>query len=108
MGQIGARALPNLSFSYDLYSLDPLNHAVLRKNFIRGNICCFVNEFGDREILFRCPVWMPFGNWARTSVGVLFDQLTFYRLTLRTPQSVAAENLFLHPGPTLTILRMAR
>src|SRR2546426_12796413 len=71
-------------------------------------------------------VWKLLG----TIVGVFLDLLTFLQLTLRTPQSVAAENLFLrkqlalrgakdetapghrrrsfHPGPTFSILRMAR
>src|SRR5881296_2773350 len=31
----------------------------------------------------------------RTAVGVFWDLLTFFRLTFRTPQAVAAENLFL-------------
>ena len=38
---------------------------------------------------------------SRTSVGAFLDLLTFFRLILRTPQAVAAENLF--PGKQLAL-----
>ncbi|HYR91646.1 MAG TPA: helix-turn-helix domain-containing protein [Terriglobia bacterium] len=44
----------------------------------------------------------------RTTVDVFFDLLTFFRLSLRTPQSVAAENLFLRKQLALYVERKKR
>jgi putative transposase len=41
----------------------------------------------------------------KTSVGVFLDLLTFFRLMLRTPQAVAAENLFLRKQLALYVER---
>ena len=41
----------------------------------------------------------------RTAVGVFWDLLTFFRLTFRTPQAVAAENLFLRKQLALYVER---
>jgi putative transposase len=44
----------------------------------------------------------------RTATDVFFDLLTFFRLTLRTPQAVAAENLFLRKQLALYVERKSR
>jgi len=44
----------------------------------------------------------------RTSVGVFLDLLTFFRLMLRTPQAVAAENLFLRKQLALYVERKTK
>ena len=44
----------------------------------------------------------------RTTAGVVVDLLTFFRLTLRTPPAVAAENLFLRKQLALYVERKAR
>ena len=44
----------------------------------------------------------------RTTAGVFLDLLTFFRLTLRTPQAVAAENLFLRKQLALYVERKKR
>src|SRR5713101_9305119 len=44
----------------------------------------------------------------RTAVGVFVDLLTFFRLTLRTPQAVAAENLFLRKQLALYVERKTK
>ena len=68
---------------------------MVRKNVIRVHICCFVNDFADRAILFRMSCLDAIWKFLRNAVGVFLDMLTFFRLTLRTPPAVAAENLFL-------------
>src|SRR5438309_12125250 len=45
---------------------------------------------------------------SRTSVGAFLDLLTFFRLTLRTPQAVAAENLFLRKQLALYVERKTK
>ena len=45
---------------------------------------------------------------SRTSVGAFLDLLTFFRLILRTPQAVAAENLFLRKQLALYVERKTR
>jgi putative transposase len=45
---------------------------------------------------------------SRTSVGVFLDLLTFFRLTLRTPPAVAAENLFLRKQLALYVERQTK
>src|SRR2546425_13005376 len=49
-------------------------------------------------------VWKLLG----TIVGVFLDLLTFLQLTLRTPQAVAAENLFLRKQLALYVERKTR
>src|ERR1700694_291985 len=44
----------------------------------------------------------------RTTGGVFFDLLTFFRSILRTPQAVAAENLFLRKQLALYVERKTR
>ena len=44
----------------------------------------------------------------RTAVGVFWDLLTFFRLTFRTPQAVAAENLFLRKQLALYVERKTK
>ena len=44
----------------------------------------------------------------RTSVGVFLDFLTFFRLMLRTPHAVAAENLFLRKQLALYVERKTK
>src|SRR5437762_11309513 len=44
----------------------------------------------------------------RTSVGVFLDFLTFFRLMLRTPHVVAAENLFLRKQLALYVERKTK
>src|SRR5438094_10394042 len=44
----------------------------------------------------------------RTAVGVFWDLLTFFRLTFRTPQAVAAENLFLRKQFALYVERKTK
>src|SRR5213593_3824746 len=44
----------------------------------------------------------------RTSVGVFLDLLTFFLLMLRTPQAVAAENLFLRKQLALYVERKTK
>jgi transposase InsO family protein len=44
----------------------------------------------------------------RTTAGVFVDLLSFFRLTLRTPPAVAAENLFLRKQLALYVERKAR
>src|SRR5881296_1021920 len=44
----------------------------------------------------------------RTTVGVFLDLLTFLQLTLRTPQAVAAENLFLRKQLALYVERKTK
>jgi len=44
----------------------------------------------------------------RTAVGVFWDLLTFFRLTFRTPQAVAAENLFLRKQLALCVERKTK
>jgi len=44
----------------------------------------------------------------RTAVGVFWDLLTFFRLTFRTPQAVAAENLFLREQLALYVERKTK
>jgi len=45
---------------------------------------------------------------SRTSVGVFFDLLTFFRLILRTRRAVASENLFLRKQLALFVERKTR
>jgi putative transposase len=47
-------------------------------------------------------------NLLRTAGGVFLDLLTFFRLTLRTPQTVAAENLFLRKQLALYVERKTK
>src|SRR5213592_4631994 len=49
-------------------------------------------------------VWKLLG----TTVGVFLDLLTFLQLTLRTPQTVAAENLFLRKQLALYVERKTK
>src|SRR5207245_9377508 len=49
-------------------------------------------------------VWKLLG----TIVGVFLDLLTFLQLTLRTPQAVAAENLFLRKKLALYVERKTK
>ena len=49
-------------------------------------------------------VWKLLG----TIVGVFLDLLTFLQLTLRTPQAVAAENLFLRKQLALYVERKTK
>ena len=44
----------------------------------------------------------------RTAVGVFWDRLTFFPLTFRTPQAVAAENLFLRKQLALYVERKTK
>ena len=44
----------------------------------------------------------------RTAVGVFWDLLTFFRLTFRTPQAVAAESLFLRKQFALYVERKTK
>ena len=44
----------------------------------------------------------------RTAVGVFWDLLTFFPLTFRTPQAVAAENLFLRKQLALYVERKTK
>src|SRR5881409_1413525 len=44
----------------------------------------------------------------RTAVGVFWDLLTFFRLTFRTPQDVAAEDLFLRKQLALYVERKTK
>ena len=55
-----------------------------------------------------CRLLMPFGKLLRTTVGVFFDLLRFFELTLRAPQSVAAENLFLRKQLALYVERKTK
>lgn len=47
-------------------------------------------------------------KFLRTTVGVFFDLLTFFRLTLRRPEALAAENLFLRKQRALYMERKTK
>ena len=47
-------------------------------------------------------------NLLRTTVDVFLDLLMFFRLTLRTPRTVAAENLFLRKQLALYVERQTK
>ena len=81
---------------------------MVRKNLIPDNSCCFVNDFADCAILFRMSRFDGLLKLLRTAVGVFSDLLTFFRLTLRTPQAVAAENLFLRKQLGLYVERKTK
>jgi hypothetical protein len=66
-----------------------------------------VNDFAG-VILFRMSSLVALWKLLRTTGGVFFDLLRFVRLTLRTPQAVAAENLFLRKQLALYIERKTK
>jgi hypothetical protein len=67
-----------------------------------------VNGLADCAILSRMPALDAVLKLLRTTAGVFVDLLTFFRLTLRTPQAVAAESLFLRKKLALYVERKAR
>src|SRR2546426_982439 len=59
-------------------------------------------------MLFRMSSLDALWKLLRTTGGVFLDLLRFFRLTLRTPQAVAAENLFLRKQLALYVERKTK